>query len=85
MRGKVNKFLFTKIPKIKTLLSKIYFVKHLFNSINYTTISITPPVQNVITQKLLTTQQSPSPPITHYFALQNSQTTSQKSQLFLNS
>jgi|GEM_PF-5665090 len=84
MRGKVNKFLFTKIPKIKTLLSKIYFVKHLFNSINYTTISINP-VQNVITQKLLTTQQSPSPPITHYFALQNSQTTSQKSQLFLNS
>ena len=78
MRGKVNKFLFTKIPKIKTLLSKIYFVKHLFNSINYTTISINP-VQNVITQKLLTTQQSPSPPITHYFALQNSQTTSQKS------
>ena len=84
MRGKVNKFLFTKIPKIKTLLSKIYFVKHLFNSINYTTISINP-VQNVITEKLLTTQQSPSPPITHYFALQNSQTTSQKSQLFLNS
>ena len=84
MRGKVNKFLFTKILKIKTLLSKIYFVKHLFNSINYTTISINP-VQNVITQKLLTTQQSPSPPITHYFALQNSQTTSQKSQLFLNS